>query len=418
MSPELGGAGPGRPSRQDRNAFPARASGSVGLGGAPDAAVTVGALVRAMRDVIEGAVAPLWVRGEVIGYKEHRSGHWYFNLRDDVGSLRCVVWASDAARIRAAPEDGVAVVVYGHPTVYPARGDLQFRVLQLEGVGDGLLQRALERTRRRLERDGLLDPQRKRKLPKLPRCVAVVTSASGAAFRDIVVTIRRRAPGTDVVLVPATVQGDGARESLCAALRRVAKWGGADVVILGRGGGALTDLWVFNDEAVARAAAAVPVPVIAAIGHETDVTLCDLVADCRAPTPTAAAELAVPSCADLMRELRRTADTLGSRASAVLARARQRALLQAREIGRSGSAALRDRRYLVEQLAARLHALSPLSVMRRGYAMVTTLDGTPLVSVDGVAPGDSVAIHWNDGMAQAEILAASRNDSALEGVKE
>jgi exodeoxyribonuclease VII large subunit len=377
-------------------------------GATPEVAVSVGALLESMRGVVEGAVAPLWVRGEVIGYREHRNGHWYFNLRDASCSLRCVAWASDVARIKAAPEDGVAVVAYGYPTVYPARGELQFRVLQLEGVGDGLLQRALERARQRLEKDGLLDPQRKRKLPKLPRCVAVVTSADGAAFKDILVTIRRRAPGTDVVLVPATVQGDGARDSLCAALRRVADWGGADVVILGRGGGAREDLWVFNDEAVARAAAAVPVPLIAAIGHEIDTTLCDLVADRRAPTPTAAAELAVPSCVDLLRELRRTADTLGSKAAVLLGKARQQAGYWAREMNRSGGAFVRERRHFMERLAARLDALSPLAVLARGFTVVTAPDGTPLVSVGGVAPGDRVMIQWSDGRAEADIVAVSR----------
>jgi exodeoxyribonuclease VII large subunit len=264
-------------------------------GASPHSAISVSTLTQTAKDVVEGAFIPLWVRGEVSDFKSHRNGHWYFSLRDRSSQLRCVVWSRDQVGIPAAPDDGMQVAALGQLGVYASRGEMQFTVRRLVADGDGLWRKALEQSRVRLEADGLLAATRKRALPRFPRRIAFVTSTSGAALHDVVAVLRRRAPGVELVVAHASVQGETAPLELCAALERVCRWGGADLVIIGRGGGSRDDLWAFNDECVARAVAACPVPTISAVGHEIDVTLCDLVADFRAPTPSAAAEAASPS---------------------------------------------------------------------------------------------------------------------------
>ncbi|HEU4721441.1 MAG TPA: exodeoxyribonuclease VII large subunit, partial [Gemmatimonadaceae bacterium] len=264
-------------------------------GASAGSAISVSTLTQTAKDVVEGAFIPLWVRGEISGFKQHRNGHWYFCLRDLSSQLRCVVWSRDQLGIPAAPDDGMQVSALGQLGVYAARGEMQFIVRRIEADGDGLWRKALELTRRRLDADGLLAMDRKRPLPRYPRRIAIVTSASGAAVRDVIAVLRRRAPGVELVVAHAAVQGDSAPLELCAALDRVCRWGGAELVIIGRGGGSREDLWAFNEEPVARAIAACATPVVSAVGHEIDVTLCDLVADLRAATPSAAAEAASPS---------------------------------------------------------------------------------------------------------------------------
>jgi len=246
-------------------------------------AVTVSMLTETARDVIEGAFVPIWVRGEISDFKAHRNGHWYFCLRDRTAQVRCVVWNRDQFRIPATPDNGMQVAAFGRLTVYASRGEMQFTVARIEADGDGLRRKALEITRARLEADGLLALERKRPLPRFPRVIAVVTSPDGAALHDIKAVIRRRAANVRLVVVAAAVQGNSAPEELCFALDQVNRWGGADLVIIGRGGGAHEDLWAFNDERVARAVAACRVPTISAVGHEIDISICDLVADYRPP---------------------------------------------------------------------------------------------------------------------------------------
>ena len=370
-------------------------------GGTPASAITVATLTAATRDILEGAVPPVWVRGEVVGFKEHRSGHWYFTLKDAEAQIRCVAWASDARRFLAAPDEGMAVLVRGQLTVFPGRGELQFRVRAIEGVGEGLLRKALEVTRGRLEVDGLLAAERKRPLPFLPRCIAVVTSTDGAALHDVVAVVRRRCPLTRVVAVAATVQGKDAAGSVRAALARVRRWGGADVVIVGRGGGSREDLWAFNDERLARAIAEMPVPVISAIGHEVDVTLCDLVADWRAPTPSAAAEAAVPLLSDLVRQLRDLRDALGEATLERLTAARER-LRDARTAVSSVAGQLVERRELrLQAVSGRLNALSPLATLARGYAVLHAASGGPITSAAGLVAGDRFTVRLRDGRVDA-----------------
>ena len=366
------------------------------------AAVSVMALTYTAKDVLEGAFMPLWVRGEVSDFKAHRNGHWYFCLRDAEAQIRCVAWARDR-RIPARPEDGMQIAALGQLTVYAARGDMQFAVTRMEAEGDGLWRKALEITRARLQADGLLDPMRKRALPRYPRRIAVITSRDGAALRDIFAVTQRRCPSVEVVLVPAAVQGDSAPESLCYALDQVARWGDADVLIIGRGGGAREDLWAFNDERVARALAACPIPTISAVGHEIDMSICDLVADLRAPTPSAAAEAAVPVQSEMRERLRGTAAVLSELTADHVARARTVAAEAARRIAVGAARRVDRRRLELQSAATALNALSPLATLERGYAIVRSDEGKTVRSVRALEPGSAVDLVLRDGVARATV---------------
>src|SRR5258705_497796 len=255
---------------------------------AADNPISVGDLTFLTREVVESRMRPVWVRGEISDFKRHRNGHWYFCLRDRQAQIRCVVWSGDQHRMPAPPDDGMQVVLFGQMTVYTARADLQLKVTRIDAEGDGLWRKAMELTLGKLRQEGLLDDARKRPIPHYPRRIAVVTSPDGAAFRDIVAVMRKRNLGARLVLCPAKVQGDGAALEIAAALRRVVRWGKADVVIVGRGGGGKEDLWAFNDERVARAVVACPVPVISAVGHAGGINGFDGVAHLPAPTPPSA----------------------------------------------------------------------------------------------------------------------------------
>ena len=384
-------------------------------GASPGSAVSVVALTATARDVLEGAFMPLWVRGEVTDFKAHRNGHWYFCLRDEDAQLRCVAWSRDRRRIPAPPDDGMQIVALGQLTVYPARGEMQFSISRIEAEGDGLWRKALELTRARLHADGLLEPSRKRTIPRHPRRIAVVTSRDGAAIRDIFAVVQRRCPSVEVVLVPAAVQGDTAPESLCYALDQVARWADADVLIIGRGGGGREDLWAFNDERVARAVAACPIPTISAVGHEVDMSICDLVADLRAPTPSAAAEAAVPVRAELRERLRVSAATLSALTARHVEGARTRAADVARHIASDGAQRLERRRLALESAAGRLSALSPLATLERGYTIVRTRDRRTVRSLSALPSDRTVEIVFRDGVAGATIDRLAPNDNTAPG---
>src|SRR5205807_5147019 len=282
----------------------------------PDGAWTVGEVTRQARAVLEAGLGPLWVRGEVSGFKAWQSGHWYFALRDRTAQLRCVMFQKDSRRLPGPPTDGMQVFVFGRPTVWEEKGEFRLTVIELLSTErGGLWQLAFEKAKAALQKDGLLDPARKRPLPRYPRRIAVVTSKDGAALRDIIAVTSRRWPLAELFVLATKVQGDGAEDAICRALAVLGKIARLDVVIVGRGGGSREDLWTFNAERVARAVAAVPVPVISAVGHETDVTLCDLVADHRAATPSDAAAAATPDRAELLQHLTH----LGSRLARGLA---------------------------------------------------------------------------------------------------
>lgn len=370
-------------------------------GASPGSAVTVTTVTQTAKDILEGAFMPLWVRGEVIDFKAHRNGHWYFCLRDGSTQLRCVVWSRDRRSIPAPPDDGMQVTVLGQLTVYAARGDMQFAVRRIEAEGDGLWRKALERTKAKLEADGLLAPERKRALPRYPRVIAVVTSPDGAALHDIVAVVRRRAPHVRLVVVPATVQGDAAIEQLCFAIDQVSRWNGADTIIIGRGGGAREDLRAFNDERVARAIARCPVPTISAVGHEIDVTICDLVADHRAPTPSAAAEAAVRATEELLGELQSRARHLLGAVASRIDEAGGALHRVAGDLTAASRSAIDRRGSRIASAAGRLHALSPLATLSRGYAIARDDEGHTLASIDAFAPGREFDLRVRDGTVRS-----------------
>jgi exodeoxyribonuclease VII large subunit len=380
-------------------------------GASPTSAVSIATLTRTAKEVLEGAFVPLWVRGEVSDFKAHRNGHWYFCLRDAEAQLRGVVWSRDRRRIPAPPDDGMQVVALGQLTVYAARGEMQFTVVRMEAEGDGLWRKALDFTRARLEAEGLLDPARKRPLPRFPRRIAVITSRDGAALRDIVSVVSRRCPVVEVVLIPASVQGESAPESLCFALDQLSRWREADLLIIGRGGGSREDLWAFNDERVARALAACPIPTISAVGHEIDISICDLVADLRAATPSAAAEAAVPVLLEEHARARALATAISRLGADHVARARRRAERSARSIVEAAELALERRRSRTDSVAGRLHALSPLATLRRGYAIARDNAGRTIRTVDRLAPGEELEIRLHDGVVRARVSSVERATS-------
>jgi exodeoxyribonuclease VII large subunit len=370
-------------------------------GGSPEDALSIADLTNAAKEILEGAFPPIWIKGEVSNFTAHRNGHWYFSLRDATAQLSCVVWSRDVRRIPAPPDEGMHVIAHGQLSVYSARGQMQFMVRSMEAEGEGLWRKAFEKTKAALEKDGLLDPARKRALPRFPRRVAVITSPDGAALHDIVSVIQRRNTGVEIIVIPAAVQGESAPDSLVAALDRLARWHGADVVIIGRGGGSREDLWAFNDERVARAIAACRIPTISAVGHEVDFTIADFVADHRAATPSAAAETAVPVLADIVAGMRALGDAIRS-ATELRVRDGEQTLRQlSRDLAVRSLRTVERRRARVQELAARLETLSPLATLARGYAVALNEKGGALPSAAHFKPGMPFAIELRDGRVHA-----------------
>ena len=343
---------------------------------ADDRVWSVAQLSNAVKQLIDGSFMPVWVRGEVVQCKVWSSGHWYFTLRDKRSQMKCCLWKLNAARAGRPPADGTEVFVLGKLCLYEDKGEFQFIVQRIiPTAGLGKQQRELERVRDLLQKEGLFDPARKRKVPPYATTLALVTSRDGAAVHDVVTVTRKRWPCARVLVIGARVQGDGAVEELVRALTLVNRLPAVDVCIIGRGGGGREDLAAFNSEPVCRALAAVRVPTISAVGHEIDISLTDLVADVRAATPSAAAELAVADRRDVLRTL----DDLALRlASSLTGRTR----LGAERLARTGDrleAAMTEimqrRRHRADRLAAQLEALSPLKVLGRGYAVALDLEG-------------------------------------------
>lgn len=387
-------------------------------------------LTQHIRDLLadDPDLQDLWVRGEVSNFSRPRSGHWYFTLKDAGASIRCVMWRSLAGRQAYVPRDGDALEVHGSIGVYEVGGTYQLYADQIRPVGQGGLYEQFLRLKTRLKAEGLFDPQRKRPIPVWPRRIGIVTSGSGAALRDMLNTLRRRYPLVEVLLAPTAVQGEAAPPEIVHALGRLqALTPPPDVILVARGGGSIEDLWAFNDERVVRAVAACRVPVISGVGHETDFTLTDFAADLRAPTPTAAAELAVPDQSDLRVTLnehyRRLHGLVGGqlalrrRALGELSDRLQRAhplrLIRTRqqrldELGERLSLHTRHhlqlQRARLETLTARLQVLAPQRTLQRGYTLVSDAEGRLVTSVQQAAPGDVLTIHWHDGERKANIV--------------
>ncbi|MBW2666038.1 MAG: exodeoxyribonuclease VII large subunit [Deltaproteobacteria bacterium] len=393
---------------------------------------TVAQLVAGLKRLLAERVGRIWVVGELSGVHVARSGHIYFSLKDDSSQLRCALFRSAARGLAFEPEDGLEVLVQGDVSLYEARGELQLVARRLEPRGQGVLQLAFEQLRQRLEAEGLFDAVRKRALPPLPERIGVVTSPTGAAIHDILEVTGRRFPGTPIVIAPTRVQGDGAEDEIAAALDSLAVLADVDLILLARGGGSLEDLRAFNSETVARAIIRAPAPVLCGVGHEVDVTIADLCADLRAPTPSAAAELALPdrevfrselvaSWQRLRRAMRANLDHNTQRfarerdALRVLAPtarvATQRVRFHAAERALQRAARLaadRSRAHLAE-LAGRLDSLSPLSVLSRGYALVRRSDdGTIVRSVGDAGVGDALSVRVAEADLEVSVKASQR----------
>lgn len=378
--------------------------------------LTVSEVNALARSVISRAMGTLLVRGEIANWKRYGSGHCYFSLRDDAAQIRCVMFRTDAARLPADPEDGMEVRVLCEPTLYEARGEFQLVVRGMEAVGtDGLWRLAFDRLRNRLDAEGLLDPARKRRLPVCPTTVGIVTSRAGAALHDILNVIERRAPWTRVIVRHARVQGDGAADEVAAAIRFLCRHADCDVLIVGRGGGSMEDLWAFNEERLARTIAACPIPIISAVGHETDVTIADLVADVRAPTPSAAAEYAVPDRADLERRLATHARKIALSLRRGVERRALRLDRSGRELELSLRGLLRDRRERMGAAAARLNALSPLAALSRGFAVPLAPSGQVLRRGADFDAGDALRLRVVDAEVDCRVERVRPFDLRQEG---
>jgi exodeoxyribonuclease VII large subunit len=374
----------------------------------PDGAWTVSQVTRQARAVIEGGLGPLWVRGEVSGFKAWQSGHWYFALRDPTSQIRCVMFQKENRRLPAAPADGMQVFVFGRPTVWEEKGEFRLTVAELLSTErGGLWQLAFEKARAALAKDGLLDAARKRPLPLYPSGIAVVTSRDGAALRDIIAVTRRRWPVARLFVIATKVQGEGAEDAICRALALLGRIDGLDVAIVGRGGGSREDLWTFNSERIARAVAAVPVPVISAVGHETDVTLCDLVADHRAPTPSAAAEAATPDRGDVLGELAHLGARLARGLSLRSERVAQRLDRSLDRVAGALTLRLERQRHRLAAVSGRLDALSPLKILERGYSLATDGDGHVLKRVAQFPPGLPFRLRVTDGDVPVRVAPSS-----------
>jgi len=363
--------------------------------------MTISQLNDRTRDVVEQSFGVFWVRGEVVDFKRHKSGHWYFCLRDHNAQMQCVVWASDQWRIPAPPDEGMEIVAQAKMSFFANRGTLQLRIGRMEAAGDGLWRKAIEATIAKLTGEGLLALERKRVLPPYPKCVAVVTSTSGAALRDIVAVAHRRRPGIKLVVAGAAVQGETAPREICRAIDRVMRWGCADVLIIGRGGGSREDLHAFNDERVARALAKSSIPTISAVGHEIDTTVCDLVADVRAATPSVAAERAIPALADMFSALvarrRRLTSAIQRRGDS----ASMDLKTTAKDMRLASQRALASRRHDISGVAGRLNALSPLATLSRGYAIARGDGGRTLSSIEDFAEPRDFDLILRDGTIPA-----------------
>src|SRR5207244_3541527 len=415
--------------------------------------LTVTELTRSIRNTLEVKFGAVWVQGEISNYKLHPSGHQYFTLKDQRAQIACVIWRDAMVRPRQPLVDGTQVQVFGTVTVFEARGQYQLNVQILQPRGLGLLQAKFEALKRKLEAEGLFGPERKRPLPKLPRRIGIVTSPSGAAVRDMLNVLRRRAPWLQVLISPVRVQGTGAAQEIAVAIRELAmpneNWQPLDLIVVTRGGGSIEDLWEFNEEIVARAIFNSAVPIVSAVGHEIDFTICDFVADFRAPTPSAAAELIVPDIIDLHRRIDGCARGLARQllnrvrdAQQRLDHAReilQRCLahkidsykrgllhslraLQARSPARelmmrrsrfvdlhrrlvtSPGRLLENARHRFQRMEGLLRVLGPDATLRRGYSVTLNERGKIIRTISAVRPKLKIRTRISDGEFGSEVL--------------
>jgi len=388
--------------------------------------LTVSALTREIKRLFRERFEPLWVEGELSGYKPHSSGHHYFTLKDSTAQLGCAMWKMYSKGLRFTPRDGMKVQAFGQLEVYEPQGKYQLIVYELRLSGEGELQRAFEELKRKLEQEGLFDSARKRPLPPFPKRVGLVTSPTGAALRDMQTVAARRWPLTELVLKPARVQGKGAAEEIAQAVNELSAKGDVDIVVVGRGGGSLEDLWCFNEEIVARAIFASRIPVVSAVGHEIDFTIADFVADLRAPTPSAAMEIILPDGTEIRRQLqqyerrlsRMTVDRVSLLRHQLHALTSHWALRQPLQWAHSAQQRVDDLQDRLTESALAVHgeatanfehlqellsAVSPQRILNRGYAVVRDSAGIALRSPEQSKPGELIHIDLARGQLKARV---------------
>lgn len=398
---------------------------------ADDSILSVSELTRGLSDLVEEHYDDVWVEGELSDFTRAASGHCYFTLKDEDAQIRCVLWKYRTKYVYFEPEEGMQVRVNGHASVYERRGDLQIIAQTMRQAGKGARQKAYEQLKQKLQEEGLFDAERKKALPTFPETIGIVTSGQGAAIQDILSVLERRFPPAEVVLCPVKVQGLDAPQAIADAVAAfnevpIDDTRRPDLLIVGRGGGSTEDLWAFNEEMVARAIAASELPVVSAVGHESDVSIADFVADERAATPSMAAEIVVPDRRDVGEHVRSLHDRLHTLVRRQLEDARQRvdALVASRafhapvrrlerfqqridaltdRLDRSGNRIIERARTRLDRLHDRLHAADPERPLRRGYAYPTR-DGAPIRSADALRTGDLVRLHFQDGNREVEIL--------------
>lgn len=393
----------------------------------PAKPLTVSELTRRIRETLEDTFGSVWIEGELTNIRRPTSGHVYLSLKDDRAQISAVMWRGMATRLPFALEDGMAVVAQGEITVYEPRGQYQIVLRQIMPRGVGALQLAFAQMKERLEKEGLFDPARKRPLPLIPRRVGIATSSSGAAVQDMLRTILTRFPPARVVVRPCRVQGKGAAEEIAQSIRDLNALAEVDVIIVGRGGGSLEDLWAFNEEPVARAIFASRAPVVSAVGHEIDVTISDLVADRRALTPTDAGQIVVPELSQLKGSLRQThsllAQALRRRVGAArerldglarsyvfrrpldqVRRAEQRVDDLGQRMARRAETQVPMLRQRLDSLSARLNALGPENVLARGYSITRDAEGKLVRRADALAEGDRIRTRVSDGEFESQVV--------------
>ena len=387
--------------------------------------ITITELTRQIKFSLESNFPRVWVEGEISNFKQHTSGHLYFTLKDEGAQLSALMWKSRVANLTFQPEDGLKVIARGSITVYPPRGNYQFDVDQIQPIGLGELQLVFERLKQKLDTEGLFDVEHKKSIPEFPEHIGLVTSETGAALQDIRSVLSRRHPSVDVVLAPVRVQGAGAAEEIADAINFMNQYGGFDVLIVGRGGGSLEDLWAFNEEVVARAIYASKIPVMSAVGHEIDFSIADFTADMRAPTPSAAAELVVRDRSELLEDIgnmcytmhgalknqvsglrERTASLVTSysfnRPKDLVRKFSQRVdeLERGLEISFTHAAQMVHQKY--SSLRLQLQALSPGGVLKRGYAIVRK-DGRIVSDAGLLGTSDAANIQFHDGTVSVKV---------------
>ncbi|MBC7854202.1 MAG: exodeoxyribonuclease VII large subunit [Pirellulaceae bacterium] len=400
----------------------------------PPTAFTVSQLTALLKGTVEESFHDVWVSGEVTGVTHHRSGHIYFTLKDDMSKIRGVVWRTTAQRLKFQVKDGLEVLCRGGIEVYPPRGDYSLVCRQMEPRGLGALQLAFKQLQEKLAAAGLFDAARKRPLPRFPRRIAFVTSPTGAAIHDFLQVCNRRFRGTHILVIPARVQGEGSAAEIVRGIQMANRLAEPpDILVVGRGGGSLEDLWSFNEEIVVRAIYASKIPVVSAVGHEVDVTLADLVADVRALTPSEAAELAVPSAQELLAQIailqRQLTTSLRTRVSSarmhvqrlstrpVLSKPISRLRLLSRrldDLDESATRSLRRRqsrlRERLASLSARLETLSPLATLTRGYSVTSREDGSIVRDVQDVAANDILMTQVARGKITCRVVSTESSE--------